>query len=251
VEQNASGESDGSNAWTIISNYKVPRGTEFKMKDGAAPADITRAVFALIEQGLGELSIENAAEPILKLTRLVVLISEWAGRISLTGHRDPLVLAGQLVLDAAALSKTISELDHASSLADLGSGIGFPGLPISILRPGLKVHLVESRLKRHHLQRELRRQLDLTRVNPILGRSDRVKIQTSDIVVAQAMTRPAEALALMRSWARPAGLVALPAPDTARDLELPEGYRDLELREYRVPVSGRIRRVWIARVDDR
>ncbi|MEO1935527.1 MAG: RsmG family class I SAM-dependent methyltransferase [Myxococcales bacterium] len=219
------------------------------MKDGAVSPETAQSVSALIEGGLAVLSISNAGEATAKLTQLVVLVSEWAGRISLTGHRDPLELAGRLVLDAVALSEAIPELDQASSLADLGSGIGFPGFPIAILHPELDVHLVESRLRRHHLQREIRRQLELTRVNPILGRSDGIEARVSDVVVAQAMTNPDEALKLMRSWARPGGLVALPAADSAERLELSQGYCDLELREYRVPASGRIRRLWIARVE--
>lgn len=249
MEQNASCDTEFHNASKIISICNVPRGTEFDMKDGAVSPETERAVSSLIEAGLSELSILNAGEAARKLTRLVVLVSEWAGRISLTGHRDPLELAGRLVLDAVALSKAIPELGEATSLADLGSGIGFPGFPMAILHPNLDVHLVESRLKRHHLQRELRRQLELTRVNPILGRSDRVEAHISDIVVAQAMTKPNEALKLMQSWARPGGLVALPAADSAVSLELSQGYCDLELREYRVPASGRIRRLWVARVE--
>ena len=216
------------------------------MKDGAAPEEIERAVSSLIEIGLSELSIQAESKQISQLTRLVTLLSEWATRISLTGHRDPLQMASHLVLDAAALSQCLPELDTASSLVDLGSGVGFPGLPIAILRPELQVVLVESRLKRHHLQREIRRQLDLTRVIPILGRSDEVEVRVSDVVVAQAMTKPREALELMRAWARPGGLVALPASEAADPPDVPDGYGDLSLREYRVPTIGRARRLWIA-----
>jgi len=218
------------------------------MKDGAAPEEIKRAVSALIEIGLSDLSISANADQVFKLTRLVTLLSEWAGRISLTGHRDPLEMASRLVLDAAALSQCLPELDQAETLADLGSGVGFPGLPIAILRPQLEVYLVESRLKRHHLQREIRRQLELTRVIPILGRSDDVEARACDVVVAQAMTKPREALELMRAWARPGGLVALPASETSDEPERPEGYDRLSLRTYRVPTTGLARRLWVARL---
>jgi 16S rRNA (guanine527-N7)-methyltransferase len=202
----------------------------------------------LIRQGLIELATETDTEQILRLTRLVMLLSEWAARISLTGHRDPLEMAGRLVLDAAALSKALPELDSASNLVDLGSGVGFPGLPIAILRPHLEVVLVESRLKRHHLQKEARRQLSLTRVIPVLGRSDEVDIRPADVVVAQAMTQPAKAFELMRPWARPGGLVALPASEDANRPDQPADFEALTLREYRVPTTGRARRLWVARV---
>ena len=217
------------------------------MKDGDSLERIEVAVFSLIDRGLIELAIHADSEQISHLTRLVMLVSEWAGRISLTGHRDPVEMAGRLVLDAAALSKALPELDVALRLADLGSGVGFPGFPIAVLRPGLDVVLVESRMKRHHLQREIRRQLNLTRVEPVLGRSDEVEIRPSDVVVAQAMTQPAKAFELMRSWARPGGLVALPASDQSDRPALPAGFEDLSLREYRVPETGRTRKLWVAR----
>ena len=218
------------------------------MTDGDSREPIEIAVYSLIERGLAELSTPASSEQVSQLARLVMLMTEWAGRISLTGHRDPLEMAGRLVLDAAALSQNLPELDTATSLADLGSGVGFPGLPIAILRPTLEVALVESRLKRHHLQREARRQLGLTQVIPILGRSNEVDLRLSDVVVAQAMTQPGKALELMRPWARPGGLVALPASDNAERPILPAGFDDLMLREYRVPEIGRARRLWLARV---
>jgi 16S rRNA (guanine527-N7)-methyltransferase len=218
------------------------------MKDGEPREQIEIAVFSLIRQGLIELATETDTEQILRLTRLVMLLSEWAARISLTGHRDPLEMAGRLVLDAAALSKALPELDSASNLVDLGSGVGFPGLPIAIMRPHLEVVLVESRLKRHHLQKEARRQLSLTRVIPVLGRSDEVDIRPADVVVAQAMTQPAKAFELMRPWARPGGLVALPASEDANRPDQPADFEALTLREYRVPTTGRARRLWVARV---
>ena len=217
------------------------------MKSGVAPEENERAVFSLIEDGLSDLGASADAEQIGNLTQLVVNLSEWAGRISLTGHRDPLEMAGRLVLDAAALSQCLAELGNATTLADLGSGVGFPGLPIAILRPHLEVCLVESRRKRHHLQRELRRKLELTRVIPILGRSDEVEIRPSDVVVAQAMTQPNEALALMSAWVRPGGLVVLPASESSEQPKQPVGFSEISMREYRVPATGRLRRLWVAK----
>jgi 16S rRNA (guanine527-N7)-methyltransferase len=217
------------------------------MKNGESREHIELAVFSLIEAGLAELTLPATREQISKLTTLVMLVSEWAGRISLTGHRDPLEMAARLVLDAAALSQSLPELDSSTRVADLGSGVGFPGLPIAILRPTLEIALVESRLKRHHLQREARRKLSLTRVIPILGRSEAVEARLSDVVVAQAMAKPAEALEMMVPWTRPGGIAVLPSSEHGGRPELPRGFDAVELREYRVPTTGLARRLWIAR----
>jgi 16S rRNA (guanine527-N7)-methyltransferase len=218
-------------------------------EDGESRQETETAVFSLIEAGLTELAVRADERPLAQLTRLVLLLSEWAARINLTGHRDPLQLTAHLVMDAVALSQALPELDTVSRLADLGSGAGFPGLPVAILHPDLEVVLVESRLKRHHFQREARRKLGLSNVVPILGRSDEIEVRPSDMVVAQAMAQPALALALMRPWARPGGWVVLPASAGAEEPQHPEGLVESSLREYVVPGTGRLRRLWLARVE--
>jgi 16S rRNA (guanine527-N7)-methyltransferase len=158
-------------------------------------------------------------------------------------------MATRLVLDAAALSHALPELRAASSLADLGSGAGFPGIPIAILNPHLAVTLVDSRLKRNHFQRAVRRELDLARITPVLGRSDQVEIHPAEIVVAQAMAQPAAALKLMRPWASRGGLLVLPASESAERPELPGADIQIEERSYRVPESDVRRKLWLIRAD--
>jgi 16S rRNA (guanine527-N7)-methyltransferase len=144
----------------------------------------------------------------------------------------------------------VPEIAAAASLADLGSGAGFPGFPIAILNPHLSVCLVESRLKRNHFQRLVRRSLDLPQVQPILGRSDEVEAIPVDVVIAQAMAQPMAALSLMRSWARPQGWLILPASENAPLPARVSGVRPFEERSYRVPESGVRRKLWITRRED-
>ena len=218
------------------------------MIDGDSRGQTEVAVFSLIDQGLGALGIPYVKGQVEQLTELVFLLDHWASRINLTGHQDPCEMAARLVLDAAALSAALPELADARSLADLGSGAGFPGLPLSILNPGLDVHLVESRLKRHHFQKESRRRLGLSNVRPIHGRSDEVTAVTSDIIVAQAMTQPRRALELMAQWAHADSLLVLPASASASRPESPPGIGVPELREYRVPGAEISRKLWISRI---
>lgn len=218
------------------------------MRDGRADSSAEAPVRERIETGLVEIFGSFESHHADQLTRLVSLLSEWAPRMNLTGHRDPMDIASRLVLDAAALVHCLPELDRATDLADLGSGAGFPGLPIAILRPQLSVSLIESRQKRHHFQREARRQLGLERVTPILGRSDEIETRPSDVVVAQAMAQPEQALASMRRWARAGGILILPAAEMADRPRLADIHGPLERRIYRVPFTGVSRQLWVARV---
>ncbi|GEM_PF-879575 len=217
------------------------------MKDGDSRQQTEIAVFSLLEQGLGDLGLPHTQDQLAQLGQLVSLLDHWASRINLTGHQGPFEMASRLVLDAAALASILPELAVSRSLVDLGSGAGFPGLPIAILNPHLKVVLVDARLKRNHFQREVRRRLGLSNVTSILGRSSEVEQTTCDIVVAQAMAQPHQALELMAEWAHPRSLLVLPASDSASRPESPDGFGEISLREYRVPGIGIPRKLWIAR----
>ena len=218
------------------------------MKDGDTRVTTEVAVFSLVERSLGELGISAESDRAQLLTDLVSLLAVWAPQINLTGHRGPIEMTSRLLLDAVALTTVLPELSQKSSLADLGSGAGFPGLPIAILNPHLDVHLVDSRRKRNHFQREARRRLHLSRVHPILGRSDKLAAIRCDLVTAQAMTQPERAFELMIPWAKPGGLVVLPASAGTEAPSMPAEIDGLEERSYVVPGMGTKRTLWVAQV---
>ncbi len=218
------------------------------MKNGDSRDQNEVAVFSLLEAGLDTLGLATSAHQRKQLVDLVFLLDHWAAKINLTGHRHPLAIASHLVLDAAALSKSLPEIVAARTLADLGSGAGFPGLPLAILHPHLAVVLVDSRLKRNHFQREVRRRLGLTEVKPLLGRAEQLDPARCEIVVAQAMTRPNVALQLMARWAAPGALLVLPASENASEPESPPGIGKASLREYSVPGTQTRRKLWVAQV---
>jgi 16S rRNA (guanine527-N7)-methyltransferase len=220
------------------------------MKDGDSRQDTEIAVFSFLERGIAQLSPEIEPSKVQQLADLVMLLESWASKINLTGHRDPISMAGRLVLDAVALNAALPELHTSRSFADLGTGAGFPGLPLAVLNPDADAYLVDSRLKRNHFQRAARRALGLENTRPVLGRSDEVDQIPCDLVVAQAMTQPTEALQLMSQWAGRDGLLALPASEFAELPQTPDGYAPAELREYVVPETGTQRRLWLVRPED-
>lgn len=93
------------------------------------------------------------------------LLVKWNARMNLTAVRDPeqivtrhfgesLFTAHHLFPDAAS----------AASLIDVGSGAGFPGLPIAILRPEVRVTLIEAHAKKATFLKEVVRSTGLTNV---------------------------------------------------------------------------------------
>ena len=86
-------------------------------------------------------------------------------------------------------------------MVDLGSGAGFPGLPIALLHPERTVTLVESRERRHHFQRAAVRELGIANAVLRLGRAEVLFPEPSSLVMAQAMASPQQVVAWMLPWA--------------------------------------------------
>jgi len=205
----------------------------------------------LLQRGLEELGTEASAEQRERLLTFAELLAEWAGRINLTGHRDAEAIVRRLVLDCAALWAALPPACQPTTLVDLGSGAGLPGLPLAVLAPDLRVVLVEARLKRHHFQREIRRALRLENVSLRHGRIEDLEPEPGELVVAQALAQPARALAWMLPWAAPGGWLAIPgsetAPEPARADSLAGKVREARTLRYRVPLGGAERTLWLSR----
>jgi 16S rRNA (guanine527-N7)-methyltransferase len=204
----------------------------------------TTELGAELARGLGVLGLPDDAVAVGRWLKLAVLLDRWSQRLNLTGHRGAREIAKRLLLEAAALSQVLPE---ASTIADLGSGAGVPGLPLAICRPDYVVRLVESRARRHHFQRAAVRELGLANALPLLGRAEELEVVPSDGVIAQAMATPELALAWMLRWALPGGWVALATvPARADRLQHPDLDSGQALR-YAAP-GGPERAVWLARL---
>ncbi len=199
----------------------------------------------LLAEGLETLSLPADPVRLEALLQLASLLERWARRINLTGHRDLESITRRLLLESAAL---VAQLPvDLGDLADLGSGAGFPGLPIAVLRPEWDLLLVESRRRRHHFQRAALRLLRLPRVELIEGRAEVLTPRPCAAVVAQAVARPGQALRWMRPWAREGGLLILPGSDPGPEVPEIKGISFERRIQYRVPCGGPARSLWLGR----
>ena len=198
----------------------------------------------VLERGLAELELEASPAQLAGLSALAQRVATWGERINLTGHRGELAVVRRLVLDAVALLRAAPDFE---SLADLGSGAGFPGLPIAILRPEIEITLVEARQRRHHFQRAICRELGLSNVEAIRGRAEELPAKQHGAVVAQAVGPADRVLAWMLPWAAPDGWLMIPGGEHPPALKTTRGVRNVELRSYQVPESGPERTLWLAR----
>jgi 16S rRNA (guanine527-N7)-methyltransferase len=199
---------------------------------------------SVLDRGIDELGLEATGAQREALLDLAELLERWSARINLTGHRGLAAIVGRLVLDAVAL---VAQLPDLESLADLGSGAGFPGLPVAILRPRCRVTLIEARERRHHFQLAACRALGLANARPLRGRAEEIPPAPHAAAVAQAMAPPAAALALMLPWVQPDGFVVLPGGAEPPAIAHPR-VRLERVARYQVPCGGPARSLWIGRV---
>jgi 16S rRNA (guanine527-N7)-methyltransferase len=95
------------------------------------------------------------------------------------------------------------------SLADIGSGAGFPGVPIKLWAPDIALTLIESNHKKAAFLRELARALILTDVNIQNVRAETLPPATFDVVTLRAVERFDAVLPVAASLVAPAGRLAL------------------------------------------
>jgi 16S rRNA (guanine527-N7)-methyltransferase len=159
-----------------------------------------------------------------QLSTYLDLLLKWNARTNLTAIRDPEDIVrrhfGESLFVARHLNPT------ASTLLDFGSGAGFPGLPIALLRPELRVTLAESQNKKATFLREVIRTLGIS-TDVWAGRVEAMPAaRLFDIVAMRAVddTRTALPEAIRRIV--PGGELALlttakESPDGGHSLPIP------------------------------
>ncbi len=210
-----------------------------------AESDLTADVACeLLDRGLVEIGLKASKRQRSALLQLAELLEAWAARINLTAHRTRDAIIRRLILDAAALSQC---LPAARSIADLGSGAGFPGLPLAILQPESRLSLVEARERRHYFQRAAVRALGLANVHTFRGRAEALRPTPHELVVAQALAQPSSALPWMLPWAVPGGALAIPGAASPPEIIPPPAVTCEDILRYSVPCGGPARSVWLGR----
>ncbi len=118
---------------------------------------------------------------------------EWNQRSNLTRITDPAEIAVKHFLDSLSVYPLLPPLPLDAALIDIGTGPGFPGLPIKIVRPELRLSLVESVGKKTAFLHHIVESLGLHDVKVITARAEDVGRQADhreryDVAVARAVT---------------------------------------------------------------
>lgn len=172
-----------------------------------------------------------------QFARLVLELVKWNKAYNLTAITDPEQILTHHLLDSLAAQPDL----EGSSIADVGTGAGFPGLPLAIVDPARAFTLIDSAGKKLRFVDHAARELGLANVRTWHGRAEQYRGETFDTVIARAFAP----LPRLLAWVAPlAGtgtrVIAMKGhwPPAATEPEagaLPAGWRIESARPVAVP----------------
>lgn len=119
-----------------------------------------------------------------RLARLVTELARWNARINLTAIRDPDEMVAGHILDSLAVRGLVA----GRRVVDVGTGAGFPGLPLAVAEPDLDMTLVDSNGKKIGFVRHMIGELGLANASAVKARSERYAPENRfDTVIARAL----------------------------------------------------------------
>lgn len=115
------------------------------------------------------MGVRFSVEQMDKFYKYMNLLIEWNEKINLTAIIEPNEIILKHFIDSITILKDIKD---GSIVVDVGTGAGFPGIPLSIMNPTLKITLVDSLNKRLIFLQEVINELDLKNVELVHARAE-------------------------------------------------------------------------------
>jgi 16S rRNA (guanine527-N7)-methyltransferase len=140
-----------------------------------------------IRRALSEFQLDVSDQQIIYIQQYMKLLLAWNEKINLTAIRDPLEVLYRHFCESmyAAVAVPVEN----GRLADVGSGPGFPGIPLKIMRPGLQAVLIESNMKKATFLAEVLRNIELPDTRVLVSRYEELgeEIVPLDFVCSRAV----------------------------------------------------------------
>jgi 16S rRNA (guanine527-N7)-methyltransferase len=166
------------------------------------------------------------------------LYADWNNKINVISRKDVENIYVNHILHSLGIAKVIS-FQKGCEVLDVGTGGGFPGIPLAILFPETQFHLVDSIGKKITVVKEVSKALGLKNVEAEQVRAEEIK-RKYDFVVSRAVTRMKEFYGWVRSKSKSQskhsldnGILYLKGGDLDEEMnELKQPYSQYELKEF-------------------
>ena len=140
-----------------------------------------------IRRAMGEFQIAISGEQIVQIQQYMKILQHWNEKLNLTAIRDPLEILYRHFCECMYAAVAIP--GDFGRLADIGSGAGFPGIPLKIMRPEMELFLVESNIKKGTFLAEVVRELELANARVLISRYEELSEELAplDYVCSRAV----------------------------------------------------------------
>lgn len=136
------------------------------------------------------------------------LLQKWNVRVNLTAVRNPQEVVTRHFGESFFAAQLLLSKEDKTTVTDLGSGAGFPGLPMAMFAPHAKVMLIESNGKKAAFLNEIIRALNLKNATVFSRRAEEYS-RPSSLVIMRAVERFESALVLAATLVEPGGRLAV------------------------------------------
>ena len=125
--------------------------------------------FEIMQEKSNVLGVRFFMEQAEQFFEYMNLLIEWNEKMNLTAITDPEEIISKHFIDSMTILK---DIDDNSKVVDVGTGAGFPGIPLSIMNPTLKITLVDSLNKRLIFLQEVANKLNLKNIEIVHARAE-------------------------------------------------------------------------------
>jgi 16S rRNA (guanine527-N7)-methyltransferase len=190
---------------------------------------------AAVATGAATLQVPLRSGDAARLVWLVEELLHWNRAYNLTALQDPEAILTHHILDSLSAHADLS----GARVADVGTGGGFPGLPLALANPSRQFTLIDSSAKKLRFVAHAAHGLGLGNVRVEHARVETLRPpQSYDSVIARAFAPLPVMLQLLRPLCAPATrVIAMKGrwPEKGSSADLPPGWQLLQLRRGEVP----------------